>query len=481
MKPTEFKNPGKEYRPSPFWSWNDALDPEELRWQVRQMAEQGFGGYFIHSRVGLATPYLSKEWMECIRACLEEGREVDTESWLYDEDKWPSGFAGGIIPAKGDEYKARALIAEKVETPDETALRCFALKMSESGTLESFRQVDASSKIAEGESVYAFYVRIQPPSNWFNGESYADLLNPMVTEEFLQVIHDAYAEEFKDDFGEFMPGMFTDEPQYYIGGQIPWTDAMPEYFQQLNGYDLLEKLPLVYIEGEGSQKIRYDFWRTVTQRFVEAFSKPFGERCEKLNLMMTGHYMAEDNLVYQIHFIGAAMPHYEFMQCPGIDHLGRNIDNPLTLKQCSSAAHQFGRPRILCEIFGVSGHSMTFEDQKWIADFHFALGITFMCQHLTLYTMKGEQKRDYPPTISYHQPYWQHYKLANDYFSRAGYLCSKGQFYADILLLHPMGSAWATYTPLDNKTSKLIHTIIRLLHCLMICWLSTATSTLAMR
>ena len=182
-----------------------------------------------------------------------------------------------------------------------------------------------------------------------------------------------------------MPGMFTDEPQYYIGGQIPWTDAMPEYFQQLNGYDLLAKLPLVYFESAkspllggagGGLKVRYDFWRTVTQRFVEAFSKPFGERCENLNLMMTGHYMAEDNLVYQIHFIGAAMPHYEFMQCPGIDHLGRNIDNPLTLKQCSSAAHQFGRPRILCEIFGVSEHSMTFEDQKWIADFHFVLGIT---------------------------------------------------------------------------------------------------------
>ncbi|MBM3239212.1 hypothetical protein FJZ31_23200 [Candidatus Poribacteria bacterium] len=137
-----------------------------------------------------------------------------------------------------------------------------------------------------------------------------------------------------------------------------------------------------------------------------------------------------------------------------MDHLGRNIDNPLTLKQCSSVAHQFGRPRILCEIFGVSGHSMTFEDQKWIADFHFVLGITFLCQHLTLYTMKGEQKRDYPPTISYHQPYWQHYKLANDYFSRAGYLCSQGQFYADILFLHPMGSAWATYEPLDRRNER---------------------------
>ena len=457
MKQKEFKNPGKEYRPSPFWSWNDALDPEELRWQVRQMAEQGFGGYFMHSRVGLATPYLSPEWMNCIRACLEEGLRVDTESWLYDEDKWPSGFAGGIIPAKGEEYRARALIAEEIKSDelsklsDDSVLRGFALRVSDANIIESFRQVDANSTVDDGERVFAFCVRIQPPSNWFNGESYTDLLNPMVTEEFLKVTLDPYEQAFRGDFGEFMPGVFTDEPQYYIGGQVTWTGAMPEYFQSNNGYDLLEKLPLLYFDGDGADKVRYDFWRTVTQRFVEAFSMPFGERCEKLNLMMTGHYMAEDNFSSQIHFIGAAMPHYEFMQCPGIDHLGRNIDNPLTLKQCSSAAHQFGRPRILCEIFGVSGHSMTFEDQKWIADFHFALGITFMCQHLTLYTMKGEQKRDYPPTISYHQPYWEHYKLANDYFSRAGYLCSQGQFRADILLLHSIGSAWAMYNPIGDN------------------------------
>jgi hypothetical protein len=101
----EFRNPGKQYRPSPFWSWNDLLDPEELKRQVREFADKGFGGYFMHSRVGLVTPYLSEEWMRCIAACLEQGKISGTESWLYDEDKWPSGFAGGKVPAKGDEYR----------------------------------------------------------------------------------------------------------------------------------------------------------------------------------------------------------------------------------------------------------------------------------------------------------------------------------------------------------------------------------------
>ena len=108
----EFRNPGKIYRPSPFWSWNDKLDEEELRWQVQEFADKGFGGYFMHSRVGLVTSYLSSEWMDCVHACLEEGKKQNLESWLYDEDKWPSGFAGGLVPAKSDKYRIRFLRME---------------------------------------------------------------------------------------------------------------------------------------------------------------------------------------------------------------------------------------------------------------------------------------------------------------------------------------------------------------------------------
>ena len=40
----------KEYRPIPFWSWNDRLMPEELKRQILWMAQEGFGGYFMHAQ-----------------------------------------------------------------------------------------------------------------------------------------------------------------------------------------------------------------------------------------------------------------------------------------------------------------------------------------------------------------------------------------------------------------------------------------------
>ena len=45
-------NPPAKYRPVPFWSWNEKLDPEVLREQVRQMHEAGLGGFFMHARGG---------------------------------------------------------------------------------------------------------------------------------------------------------------------------------------------------------------------------------------------------------------------------------------------------------------------------------------------------------------------------------------------------------------------------------------------
>ena len=302
----------------------------------------------------------------------------------------------------------------------------------------------------EGPShgLYLFKIVPCPGNPQHNGEPYVDLLNPTATDTFLDINYKVYHDRLGEHFGEFLPGIFTDEPNYLGRGALPWTPAMSERFEEANGYSLIESLPLLFFDSADvveARRVRYDFWRTVTSLFRDSFTRRLHDWCEKHHLPLTGHFLYEDTLRDQIRACGAAMPHYEFMQIPGIDHLRRDIRNPLTLKQVSSVAHQLGRNRILCELFGCSGHSMSLEDQKWIADFHFALGITFLCPHLTVYSMKGERKRDYPPTISYHQPYWPHYGHINDYFGRCAYALSQGRHCADILVLHPIASAWATF------------------------------------
>lgn len=55
------------------------------------------GGFFIHSRDGLETVYMGQEWMELVRSTVETAEALDMQAWLYDEDRWPSGFAGDLF------------------------------------------------------------------------------------------------------------------------------------------------------------------------------------------------------------------------------------------------------------------------------------------------------------------------------------------------------------------------------------------------
>jgi len=113
----EFAAPSSRYRPAPFWSWNDRLADDELRRQVRQFKAAGYGGFFMHSRVGLETEYLSDEWFRKIDVCVAEARGAGLHAWLYDEDKWPSGFAGGWVNRRYPETRGVSLVAEEIK-PD---------------------------------------------------------------------------------------------------------------------------------------------------------------------------------------------------------------------------------------------------------------------------------------------------------------------------------------------------------------------------
>jgi hypothetical protein len=455
---------GVEFRGAPFWSWNDDLDPEELRRQVRLHREAGLGGYFMHARVGLVTPYLSERWMRCIEATVDEGKKVGLASWLYDEDKWPSGSVGRVITEMGPEWRQKTL--ELVESkpkefkPGENPVATFLARRRGKKLVGPQRLANhppaGGPPDMHGKKVFHFYMKTH---------GYADTLSPRVMDKFVELTHESYKRRVGADFGQAIPGIFTDEPNYR---HVPWTEKLPDYFMGRNGYDLLEHLPSIFFEVGNWRKVRHDFWSTVTQLYVESFSKRIGEWCANNGLALTGHQLAEETLLSQIHHVGAAMPHYEHMQVPGIDHLCRMLGSPLLVKQVSSVAHQMGGRRVLSEMFGCSGWNVSFGELKWIAEWQYVLGVDLMCQHLELYSSKGCRKRDYPPSLYYQQPWWPHYKLFNDYFARLGAVLTAGQHRCDILVIHPMGSAWALHDPFDETPVRALDDeFLRLSSCLL--------------
>ena len=108
-----FAYPGAAFRGKPFWSWNGELRGEELVRQAHIMKEMGLGGYFMHSRTGLITEYLGKEWFELINEVADVAAADGMEAWLYDEDRWPSGSAGGKVTVD-PQYRMKSLVVTEM-------------------------------------------------------------------------------------------------------------------------------------------------------------------------------------------------------------------------------------------------------------------------------------------------------------------------------------------------------------------------------
>ncbi len=87
------RHPPREYGILPFWFLNGELDPEEMRWQLRELREKEMPGIILHGRFGLELPYLGPEFRDRVRLAVEEGERLGLSTWIYDEMNWPSGTA----------------------------------------------------------------------------------------------------------------------------------------------------------------------------------------------------------------------------------------------------------------------------------------------------------------------------------------------------------------------------------------------------
>ncbi|MHA1344515.1 MAG: glycosyl hydrolase, partial [Promethearchaeota archaeon] len=413
----EIKNPSAEYRSAPFWSWNDELKVKELKFQLEQMKKGGLGGGFMHSRIGLITEYLSNEWKKCILETVKYAKKLKMLAYLYDEDRWPSGFAGGLVTKK-KKNRMINLLAKKEE------------------------------------ATWRYEIIESPYTEWYNNLPYADLLSKSTVKDFIKSTYEYYKNFLKSEFGKTIPAIFTDEPNYISNMEegtdrktLPWTKNFDEFFMKKYGYNICSKINLLFEKKDGWMKVRYDYWRLITELFVQNFGKQIYDWCKKNNLALTGHYLEEDTLSSQIRVLGFSMALYEYMQIPGIDHLGRRLLTPVLFKQVSSIANQLGQKRILSELYGCSSQSFNFAQRKWITDWHFIFGINLLCPHLYLYSLRGVRKRDYPPTISHHQPYWKYNYHLEDYFARMSYILTNSKAVSKILMLHPIESIWSLFSP----------------------------------
>ena len=476
-----FISPSVEYRGKPFWSWNGELRGEELVRQAHVMKEMGLGGYFMHSRAGLITEYLGDEWFDLINEVADAAEEDGMEAWLYDEDRWPSGSAGGKVTVD-PQYRMKALYVfesapDKVEWNDES----FALYVAKLDgiNLYTYKELDTSSiacckcaarKVKEaieelseaaatdpGEwKALRFAIVPDSPNSNYNGTTYIDTMSRKATDKFIEMTHEEYAKRCGDRLGRSIKGIFTDEPHRghcfdnrrekdgVMSCATAYTDDIFEEFEKRYGFACRPILPELFYRknGELVAPVKLHYIDLADNLFLERFAKPLNDWCNDHGIQFTGHVLHEDSLMNQTVPHGSLMRFYEFMGYPGVDVLTEHNRCYWIVKQLASAARQLGKKWLLSELYGCTGWHFDFKAHKAVGDWQALFGINLRCQHLSWYTMEGESKRDYPASILHQSPWYKDYGKVEDYFARMGLVLSEGEAACDVLMLNPIESVW---------------------------------------
>jgi hypothetical protein len=453
----QWASPPREYSTAPFWVWNDLLTEDMLRTTLEDFASQSIQQVIVHPRPGLMTPYLSDEWFRLWKFSLAEAKRLGMNLWIYDENSYPSGFAGGWVPELMPDAKGRTVLFRQEKKSPANEPDLVAVFRTDGAKYEDITaQVRAGKAPEQGTYVVARLKR-STPSPWYGNRTYVDLLSKAVTEKFLQVTLEPYRKQFGELFGGQIPGSFTDEPRLEAAGGIPWTEDLPAQFQKRWGYDLMPQLVCLARNVGDWKRVRHNFLQVLHELFVERWAKPYYQYCARSGLEFTGHYWEHE--WPRCEMVPDNMAMYAWMQRPAIDCLMNQyredvhsqFGNIRAVRELASVANQMGLKRTLCEAYGAGGWDLRFEDMKRIGDWLCVLGVNTLNEHLSYISMRGERKHDHPQSFSYHDPWWTDYHALVRYFTRISLAISEGRPVNRVLVLEPTTTAWLYQFPAEPK------------------------------
>lgn len=484
------RNPGAEHRSIPLWVWNNAMTRERITGMLEDFAAAGMGGVFVHPRPGLVTPYLGEEWFDLWGFALAECRRLGLQCNVYDENSYPSGFAGGqvmrripwaaamlLVPMMhwgADDKRAaeggsglKELIAPTPNQqgrwrPDGELVGAWRMDGDAPSAVEAG---EVNTLLSRGVDVMTAELRRDAASPWTAWYPYTDLTRREVAEAFLATTHEQYKTRFGDAFGREIRSFFTDEPHLASAGAgamyggFPFSRHIAREFRREHGYDLLPRVADLLFDSPTSAATRFDYYDTLSRLFRDNYVKVLFDWAEASGVETTGHFMEHE---WPYPFINPnTMDCYRFQHIPGIDLLRPqyDYDDPrqsaiflLTVRELNSAANQCGKARRFCELHGVGGFDATFENFKRLIDWLVVHGVNYLDEHLAFATLAGVRKYDHPQTFTDHSSWFPGpYRSIGDYQARLVAALVPGRQDNRVLVLHPTCTGWVLATPAEPK------------------------------
>ena len=389
-----------------------------MKKRVDSLFEKGYGGIVMNvDHIG----YLSKpDSFQRVREIALYAKEKGMKVWLYDEQYYPSGAAGGHVLKCHPELEAAALSCVTKEitiNENEGAIRVpsplghsplkFAFAVPVTDGKEAFdKRIDISDfrDIAGGLcfdapvgewKVYCFFSRVLFEATKLcqgtrASRRYINIRDKRAVERFYDVTFTEGYEKLFDRLGDVVDAVFTDEPNtpLYISWRnpkkrtafesfsvydfsnndipvypfVPWHEDVPRLFEERYGCSLSSCLIDIFFETQNTKKARCDFYTLLSDMSLEAFPKLMQEKLSSVGVNLSGHYYGEEAFDVHAFYFGDILEHLSVMGIPGCDNLKSEADALRFCNACklaSSAAHMAGKDRVMIE-----GSNMTDKNQN---------------------------------------------------------------------------------------------------------------------
>lgn len=400
---------------------------------MRYYQDRGLGGIVCNTASDgyLQTEAHWKTLEQGVAACRELGLVV----WLYDEEGYPSGAAGGLVLAEDPRYEAEELAYDAAREPP------FLLR-------RSFEHTHAAN-------------------NYHAVRRYANLIDDRAVGCFLRTTHDAYRQRLEPYFGNTIQAMFTDEPSLIAvnlgqipeparsrvrvvdapdAGQpalpsVPWCYDLPERYRERYGEELLPQRRSLFVgDADADRQVRRQFWQLIADLTADRYFGAIQDWCHTHRVASSGHTLHEESILHHVPLQGNALQVLSRMDIPGLDMLTSDPTAAihsgwLTAALPSSAAQLTGGRRVMTEISDfsqkMSGRGpASLADMQAAAAWQAAWGVT----EFTLYYRPEDRSAE-------------DYQAYGDFVGRLNAVLKPARFDRRVVLYYPIYDLWAEYLP----------------------------------
>lgn len=391
-----------------FWAINDALDIDRLKAQMDELRDSGLDGVVFHPRFYPNQPaYMSQPYLDIVSEIILYAKSIGMKFWIYDENGWPSGTAGGEVLARLPESQCR-------------------------------------------------WVEYKEGQISFGAKQAVSSFDPKASEVFLEFTHEGYRKGLVPEAFDYVTGFFADEVAFLDGhgltvktGAVPWDDRLPQIYEEKYGESLIPLLPLLFVEGEDYERVRIRYWEMLTDVLLDGFYRPVAAWCEKHGKRFTAHVKAEENPFFQLSYSGSCFQVLKSVETPAIDALERYPGNNFYPRIAHSIAMQKGRDSCLVEAMGGGGWGVSPESftnyVMWLASH----GIEQFVLHLNQLKLTTQAIQDWPPSMPCHMTWKDAFPLLLASLQRQAAELPDLKKRPDVLIVTPTRGIMASFNPAD--------------------------------